>query len=98
MLAGGGNLRVGRVFLKKLNVTDQCATDIDAFKQVMTELGVVRHPSGQCGLKGVYMIQALATISAEGKQVLIQFRHRAGIGIGAGSAGKNLVKQGTLLP
>ena len=92
VLPGCGNLRMGRKFFKKFDIANQCATHVYALEQVVAELGVVRHSSDQRSLKGVYMIQAFAAVSAEREKVLIKLGHRTGIGIRAGCPCKNLMK------
>src|SRR5450631_4496642 len=89
---------MGRIFLEKLDIVHQRTPCEDAVEQVMTELGVVRHASGQRSFESIYVIQTLAGESAECEQILIKLGCRAGVGVGAGIASKNPVKHRALLP
>ena len=67
-----------------------------AFKQVMTEDGLICKALIEHRMYGLHIEQTLAGEGTQAKQVLVQIRRTAAVGVNAALAGKQGVKRRTL--
>ena len=83
MLARRGDVHTIGECLDDLDVRRKTRTRVRAFKEIVTQQGVVGHAAGEGGFKRVDVVNALAGVAAFRAQVLIQVRHGKDVGIDA---------------
>ena len=96
MLPGRRRLIVGRKCFEQLDVSRQCGTCEQAFKQIVTEHRIFRHLARQRRFECVDLVNAFARVGPFPKEILIHIRHGRCVGVDPAGPGKGLLKVGTL--
>ena len=98
MVAKGGNVVAGREILHDLHVRGQAGTGEDPLEKVVAEESGFGHSAGHRRFESVYVVDALASVSALAEQVLVHIRDRGSIGVDAGRAGEHAQEQRAFAP
>src|SRR5271165_2591356 len=94
MLTRRGNVIARGKFLDDLDIRRKAGAREDAFEQIVAQERSVFHPTIECRLEGVNVVDPLTGIRALAEQVLVYIGYRSGVGIESGSARDNaLIKR-----
>ena len=93
MLPRRGDVIACRELVDDLDVGHQTRPRKDAFQEVVTEKRVLGDPAGERGLEEIDIVDPLSAVRAFAKQVLVNVRDRAGVGIHAARTREDTLEQ-----
>ena len=87
MLAERRHQVVGRELLEEGDVGHQPRARENPLEEIMAQDGVLGHAAGERCLEGVHVIDALTGVGSLAEEILVDVRHRRGIGVDPARAG-----------
>ena len=95
MLACGSDVVARREFLDDLDIGNQTGARKDSLEEIMAEQRAVGYTTGERGLKGIHIVDALAGVRTLTEEILVDIRHGGGIRIDTARAREDALKERT---
>src|SRR5262245_26897222 len=93
MLAGRGDRVVRGKFIEEFDIGDQSRARKDAFEEIVTQQGILRHPPGESCLKCIDVVDPFANVGSLAKKVLVNVGDCSGIRINAARTGEDTLEK-----
>ncbi len=96
MVPQGCNVVAGGELVDHLDVGGETGAREHALEQIVAQQRRVQNTAGDCGLKGVDLVDALASIGAFAEHILVHVGHGGGIRVDAAHTGEDSLEQRSL--